>query len=166
MGNFLCIAGRSKMNRPLSLKNLGKESFSSVSFALNGRIFFLFPSRKIWLSWGNLCWQISCNSYHSRLNKIILPEHLALLRQDHKEYIYLAGFLITLSPNRPLAFNSFFFIIKTKSATIAFFFFSSFPSPSSFFSSFPFPSLLWFWSFSGLRNLLLDAFSLKWLQIS
>ena len=50
-------------------------------------------------------------------------------------------------------------ILKTK---------RSFPYPHSFsFSfSFPFPSLLWFWSFSGLRNLPFDAFSLKWLQIS
>ena len=35
-----------------------------------------------------------------------------------------------------------------------------------FFFSFLFPSLLWFWSFSGLRNMPFDAFSLKWLQIS
>ena len=47
-----------------------------------------------------------------------------------------------------------------------FFFFSSFPSNRSFFFCFPFPSLLWFWSFSGVRNLSFDAFSLKWLQIS
>ena len=52
---------------------------------------------------------------------------------------YLAVFLITLSPNRPFASNSFYrpktifkvAIIKTKSATIAFFF-SFFPSPHSF----------------------------------
>ena len=56
-------------------------------------------------------------------------------------------------------------IIKTKGATIAFFS-SSFPSPRSFFFCFPFPSLIWFWSFSGLRNMPFDAFSLKWLQIS
>ena len=45
-------------------------------------------------------------------------------------YICLAGFLITLSPNGPFVSNSFFrpktiskvAIIKTKSATIAFFF--------------------------------------------
>ena len=42
----------------------------------------------------------------------------------------------------------------------------SFPSPRSFFFSFPFLSLLWFWSFSGLRNMPFDAFSLKWPQIS
>ena len=33
------------------------------------------------------------------------------------------------------------------------------------FSSFPFPSLPSFWSFSSLKNLPFDAFSLKWLQI-
>ena len=33
-------------------------------------------------------------------------------------------------------------IIKTRSATIDFFLFSSFPSPRSFFFSFPFPSIL------------------------
>ena len=52
---------------------------------------------------------------------------------------YLAIFLITLSLNRAFASNSFFrpktifkvAIIKTKSATTAFFF-SSFPSPHSF----------------------------------
>ena len=57
-------------------------------------------------------------------------------------------------------------IIKTKSVTVFFFLFSFFPSPRSLFFLFPFPSLLWFWSFSGLRNLLFEAFSLKWLHIS
>ena len=57
-------------------------------------------------------------------------------------------------------------IIKTKNVTVVFFPFSFFPSPRSFFFLFPFPSLLWFWSFSGLRNLPFDAFSLKWLHIS
>ena len=79
-----------------------------------------------------------------------------------------------LPPNGPFASNSNFrpkiiskvAIIKTKSKTIAFFFFSSFPSPRSFFFSFPFPSLVWFWSFSGLRNMPFGAFSLKRLQIS
>ena len=77
--------------------------------------------------------------------------------------------LKTLSPNGHFASNTFFRpktiskvpIIKTKNAAIAFF-----SSPHSFFFSFPFPSLLWFLSFSGLRNLAFDAFSLKWLQIS
>ena len=48
---------------------------------------------------------------------------------DSAIYIYLAGFLKTSSPNGPFASNSFFrpktiskvAIIKTKSATIAFF---------------------------------------------
>ena len=97
----------------------------------------------------------------------------------HIEYpiydcVYLAGFLITLSPNGPCASNSFFrpktiskvAIIKTKSATIIFFLFSSFPSHRSFFFSFPFPALLWLSSFSALRNLHFDASSLKPLQIS
>lgn len=58
-------------------------------------------------------------------------------------------FLITLSPDnaRLLRPTVFFWpkpiskvaITKTKSATIAFFLFSSFPSPCSFFCSFPFP---------------------------
>ena len=84
----------------------------------------------------------------------------------------LAGYLKTLPPNGPFPSNSFFghkpkvAIIKTNCATIAFFFLSSFPSPRSFFFSFPFPLLLWFWSFSRLRILPFDAFSLKWLQIS
>ena len=88
--------------------------------------------------------------------------------------LYLLLFLITLSPDGPFTSNSFFrpktkvAIIKTKSATIAFFFFASFPSPHSFFFfllSFCF-SLLWFWSFLGSRNVPFDAFSHKWLQIS
>ena len=76
--------------------------------------------------------------------------------------MYLAGFLITLSTNWPFASNSFFrpktiskvAIIKTKSATIAFFSSPPFTSPRSFFFSFPFPSLLWFCSFSGWGNML------------
>ena len=56
-------------------------------------------------------------------------------------------------------------IIKTRSAVIAFFF-PSFPSLRFFFPSSPFPSLLWLWSFSGLKKPTFDAFSLKWLQIS
>ena len=55
---------------------------------------------------------------------------------------------------------------KKRVQPLLFFFISSFPSPHSFFLSFPFPSLLWFWSFSGLRNMPFDAFSLKWLQMS
>ena len=61
--------------------------------------------------------------------------------------------------------NSFFFgqifkvaIIKTKSATIAVFLFSSFLPPRSFFFSFPFPSLAWFWNWSRPQNLSFDAF--------
>ena len=97
--------------------------------------------------------------------------HLSLTSLVTSNAYNLAGFLITLSPNRPFASNSKFFsakvpITKTKSATIAFFSFSSFPSPHSFFFSFLFPSLLLFWSFSGVRNLPFDAFSHKWLQIS
>ena len=57
-------------------------------------------------------------------------------------------------------------IIKTTTATIAFFLFFSFRPPRSFFFSFLFPSLVWFWSLSGPRNLPFDAFSLKWRQIS
>ena len=57
-------------------------------------------------------------------------------------------------------------IINTKSSTIAFFFLFLFSFPSLFLFCFPFPSLLWFWSFSGLRNMPFDAFSLKWLQMS
>ena len=82
----------------------------------------------------------------------IVPSQLEYPIRDHE---HPAGFLKTLSQN-----GSF------KSATIAFFLFSSFPSPRSFFFSFPFSSLLWFWSFLGLTNLPCDAFSLKWLQIS
>ena len=52
-------------------------------------------------------------------------------------------------------------IIKTKSATVSFFLFSSFLPPRSFFFSFPFPSLEWFWSWSRTKNLPFDAFSLK-----
>ena len=82
---------------------------------------------------------------------------------------YLAGFLLTLPPNGLFASNGCFrprsifrvAIMKTKSATIAFF-----SSPRSFSFSFLFPLFLWSWSFSGLRNLFFDAFSLKWLQIS
>ena len=55
---------------------------------------------------------------------------------------------------------------KSKSAAIACFFFSSFPSSRSFLFSFPFLSLLWFLSISGLRNVPFDGFSLKWLKIS
>ena len=74
-------------------------------------------------------------------------------------YIYLAGFLITLSPNRPFASNTFFrpkiiskvAITKTKSAT-AFFSSPPFLLLALSFGSFPFPSLLWFWSFSGLKK--------------
>ena len=49
---------------------------------------------------------------------------------------------------------------------LVFFLFFSFLSSRSFFFSFPFPSLQWFWSFSGLRDVPFDTFSLKWLQIS
>ena len=56
--------------------------------------------------------------------------------------------------------------ILATTTLLYFFLFSSFPSPRFFFFSFPFPSLLWFWSFSGSRNVSLDAFSRKWLQIS
>ena len=63
--------------------------------------------------------------------------------------IYLAGVLKTLLPNRLLPSNSFFrtktiskvAIIKTKSATIAFFSSPPFFLPAFFFS-FPFPSLV------------------------
>ena len=57
-------------------------------------------------------------------------------------------------------------IIKTKSATIVFFSRLLFLSRRSYFFPFLFPSLQWFWSFSGLKNLPINAFSLKWLQIS
>ena len=65
-------------------------------------------------------------------------------------HVYLAKFLITLSPNGPFPSNSFskVAIIKTKDATFAFFL-SSFRSPRSFLFSFTFPSLLGFWSFSA-----------------
>ena len=100
----------------------------------------------------------------------VISGHLAsmlLISQD-----LLAGFLIALLQNGPFASNSFFWpksiakvaIIK-KECNNCVFLFSSFCSPRSFFFSFPFPSLLWFCSFSGLRNLPFDAFSLKWLQI-
>ena len=52
-------------------------------------------------------------------------------------------------------------IIKTKSATIAFFFFSSL---ILFLLSFSFVTVI-LEPFLGLRNLPFDAFSLKWLQI-
>ena len=68
----------------------------------------------------------------------IVPSQLEYPIRDHE---HPAGFLKTLSQN-----GSF------KSATIAFFLFSSFPSPRSFFFSFPFSSLLWFWSFLGLNK--------------
>ena len=65
-------------------------------------------------------------------------------------HVYLARFLITLSPNGPFPSNSFskVAIIKTKNATFAFFL-SSFRSPRSSLFSFTFPSLLGFWSFSA-----------------
>ena len=51
--------------------------------------------------------------------------------------VCLAGFLKTLPPNGPFLSNSFFFskiaMIESKSATIAFFLFSSFLPPRSFF---------------------------------
>ena len=50
-------------------------------------------------------------------------------------------------------------IIKTKSAAIAFFLYSSFPSPFSFFFSFAFSAVTV--EPLGLRNLPFDAFSLK-----
>ena len=79
-----------------------------------------------------------------------------------------AEFLTTLSPNGPFVSNSFFrrktifkvAIIKLRVQLLLF------PSPRSLFFSFPFPSLPWIWSFSDLRNLPFDAFSLKQLQIS
>ena len=43
-------------------------------------------------------------------------------------------------------------IIKTKSATIAFFLFSSFPSPHSFFFSFPFPFVTMILELLGLKK--------------
>ena len=99
--------------------------------------------------------------------------HLAsmlLISQD-----LLAGFLITLLQNGPFASNSFFrpksitkvAITKTKSAKsiIVFFSFLPFLLLTLSFSPFLFLFLLWFWSFSGLRNMPFDAFSLKWLQI-
>ena len=52
-------------------------------------------------------------------------------------------------------------IIKTKSATIVLFLFSSFPSPRSCLSSFPFPSLLWFGASRAYKNLLLTPFHLN-----
>ena len=73
------------------------------------------------------------------------------------------GHVIHISPNGPFAWHGFF--IKTGNAGIAFFFLS-FPSLRFFFPSSPFPSLLWLWSFSGLKKPTFDAFSLKWLQIS
>ena len=55
-------------------------------------------------------------------------------------YIYLAGFLKKVTPKYTFRQNSFFrpkvAIIKTKSATIAFFLFSSFLPPRCFFFSF------------------------------
>ena len=55
--------------------------------------------------------------------------------------------------------------IKTKSAAIAFFSYLPFLPPRYFSFSFFFSSLLCFWSFSGLKSLPFDTFSLKWLEI-
>ena len=84
--------------------------------------------------------------------------------------LYLAGLFKTLTPNGALASSSFSAKNYLHSSYYknqeCIFLFSSFPSPRSFFFSFHLPSLLWYWSFSGLRNLPFDAFSLKRLQIS
>ena len=52
-------------------------------------------------------------------------------------------------------------IIKSKTATVAFFLLSFFFPFLSFFYSFPFRSLVWFWCLSRLENLSFDAFSLE-----
>ena len=59
-------------------------------------------------------------------------------------------------------------IIKTKSATLLFHIFSSFPLPRSSLLPFPFPSLLRFYSLSGEKTLpfYCGPFSLKWVKIS
>ena len=92
-------------------------------------------------------------SYSSHIRSSDFPQQAKIVRcyVENSSYtgvlIYLAGFLITLSPNGPFASNSFFstknylqssrYHVKTESAAI-FFFFSSFPSPRSFFFSFLF----------------------------
>ena len=66
-----------------------------------------------------------------------------------------------LSPNEPFASNSFFrpktiskvAIIKLRVQPLLFSLLFLFFSSLTLSFSFPFPSLLWFWSFSGLRNL-------------
>ena len=103
----------------------------------------------------------------------VLPQNGGVSSQFEypiSDYVHPAGFLKTLSPNGSFASNNFFgqklskvANIKTKSATIAFFLFSSFPSARSFF--FSFPLLMWFWSFSCLRNQPCDAFSLKFREV-
>ena len=79
--------------------------------------------------------------------------------------LYLAVCLKKLLPSRLLPSNSFFrpktlqsSHYKPKSATIAFFLFSSFRPPSSFFFSFPFLSILWFSRFLAQEACLLTLF--------
>ena len=95
-----------------------------------------------------------------------------VLQSQYFILTFLAGFLKTLTSNGPFRPPVFFgqiskvAIIKTKSATIAVFLFSSFLPPRSLFFSFPFTSLAWFWSLSRPQNLSFDPFLLKSPQIS
>ena len=120
---------------------------------------------KIVVCWGTFLFLSHLHFFpYMRLLLFKFPHFCYFPWNSFSYHIYLAGFFKTLSPNGPFASNRFFRpkitskvpTIKAKSATIVFF----------LFSSFPFPSLPSFWSFSSLKNLPFDAFSLKWLQIS
>ena len=98
--------------------------------------------------------------------------HLAsmlLISLDH-----LAGFLITLSPNRLFAFNSIFrlktiskiAIINLRVQLLLVFSSPPFLLLALSFSPFLFCPYYDFLSISGIRNLPFDGFSLKWLKIS
>ena len=81
---------------------------------------------------------------------------------------YLAVFLTTLSPNRPFASNSFFrpktifkeAIIKTNSATIAFF------SPFFLLLTLSFSFVTMILELLGLKKRAFSRYSRKWLQVS
>ena len=112
--------------------------------------------------------------FHGQWNRIMIPPAVNNWYYFTYIKIYLAGFLKRLLPNGPFASNSFFFlpksiskvaIIKTKSATIAFFSSPHYPPSRSFFFSFPFPLLLIFFSLSGRKHLPFEGFSLTWLTL-